>query len=228
MYKLIVDNIVVDVVKKLRYVRYIPELNKIVVTSAASAHAVCGSDNKTFYAIPEVTLPHKKSHWKTATIIEIGNAEYLELKKALKQGGKVTSNSLLNIERAKKISQMSDCCNSAIISGVCCVLSDGKEHHFKLTVEDQLNMIDLQRELDSGAEQIVFHATDETCKAYSREDIQKILQAAALHKKQQTTYFNLLKGYIKEVTDLEILKSITYGEKIRNSSTLDSAIQELL
>lgn len=231
MYKLIIDNIVVDVVKKLRYVRYIPELNKVVVTTAAAAHGICGSDNKTFYALPKVAIPQEKSCWKVATPIKISNKEYEQLKSALEIHGSVTSNHMLELERERKISELSDSCNQVIISGFRCVLSDGKSHHFRLTIEDQLNMFDIQKELDAGADQIIFHATNEICKAYSREDIQTILTAATEHKRYETTYFNILKNCIYNIYDLETISAIQYGDSIEAlpvSITVDNTVKELL
>lgn len=231
MYKLIVDNIVVDVVNKLRYVRYIPELNKVVITTAASAHGICGSDNKTFYALPQVIVPQEKSYWKVATPVKICEKEYNELRSALKTQNTVVPDYVLDTVRTRKISELSKSCNSTIISGFNCLLSDSKIHHFKLTIEDQLNMFDLQRELDAGSEKIVFHATDEVCQAYSREDIQTILTAATTHKRYQTTYFNILKNCIYNIYDVETIKAIKYGDNVKDlpvSTTIDTTVEELL
>ena len=231
MYKLIVDNIVVDVVNKLRYVRYIPELNKVVITTAASAHGVCGSDNKTFYALPQVIVPKEKSYWKVARAIKICEKEYNELKSALKTNDFVTPDYLLEAERTQKITELSNACKEAIISGFSCKLSDGKNHHFKLTIEDQLNLVDIQKEFDSGAEKIIFHATNELCYPYSRDDIKIILTEASAHKRHQTTYFNILKNCIYTIYDLETIKAIKYGDNVKDlpvSITIDTTVEELL
>lgn len=231
MYKLIVNNIVVDVVKKLRYVRYIPELNKVIITTAAAAHGICGSDNKTFYALPQVTVPKEKSYWKVAFAVEICETEYTELRAALKTNNVIVPDYLLDIERTRKISELSQACSNKIISGFTCVLSDTEQHHFKLTIEDQLNLIDIQREFDEGSDRIVFHATNEMCQAYNRNDIQTILTSAAAHKKHETTYFNVLKNCIYNIYDIEVIKSIQYGIDIKELPVcinFDSDIEELL
>lgn len=231
MYKLIVDNIVVDVVSKLRYVRYIPELNKVVITTAASAHGICGSDNKTFYALPQVTVPQEKSYWKVATAVKICEKEYNELRSALKTQDAVVPDYVLDTVRTRKIAELSKSCNSTIISGFNCLLSDGKPHHFKLTVEDQLNLLDIQRQLDEGAKKIVFHATDEICQAYNREDIQTILKESAAHRRHQTTYFNILKNCIYNIYDVDVIRSINYGDDLNNlpvTLTVDNTVKELL
>lgn len=231
MYKLIVDNIVVDVVKKLRYVRYIPELNKVVITTSSSAHGVCGSDNKTFYALPRAEVPQEKSYWKIVTAVKICEKEYEELKAALKTNSLVASNHVLTLERNRKLTELSEACSRAIISGFSCTLSDGKKHHFRLTIEDQLNLVDVQREFDAGTEKIVFHATNELCQLYNRQDIQTILHNAASLKKHETTYFNVLKNCIYSINDLETIRSIKYGDNIQDlpidSSMIDS-FKELL
>ena len=42
--------------------------------------------------------------------------------------------------KAKKIADMSEACRNAIIAGFDVLLSDGKPHHFSMTIEDQLNI----------------------------------------------------------------------------------------
>ena len=83
MYKIIYNNLVIDVVKKLRYVKYIPEFKKVLPVSAIDAHGICGSDNKTFYALFNVKIPEEKSYWKKVTFIKIDEAEYLDLQDKL-------------------------------------------------------------------------------------------------------------------------------------------------
>ena len=231
MYKIVVNNIVVDVVKKLRYIRYIPELNRVVVTTASAAQAICGSNNKTFYALPNISIHKKKAHWPVATIIHISESEYEELKYALSKDNNVVSDYVLDNVRKEKVAELSTYCKEAIISGFTCMLSDKREHHFKLTIEDQINLLDVQREFDSGAETIIFHATNELCQVYSRSDIEIILTEASLHKKKQTTYFNVLKNCIYNIYDIETIKAIKYGDSIKElpvSIIVDSSIEELL
>ena len=214
MYKIVVNNIVVDVVKKLRYIRYIPELNRVVVTTASAAQAICGSDNKTFYALPNISIHKKKAHWPVANIIHISESEYEELKYALSKYNNVVSDYVLDKVRKEKVAELSTYCKEAIISGFTCMLSDKQEHHFKLTIEDQINLLDVQREFDSGAETIIFHATNELCQVYRRPDIEIILTAAAFHKKKQTTYFNVLKNCIYNIYDMDVIKAIKYGDSV--------------
>ena len=211
MYKLIVVNVVVDIVKKLRYVRYIPELNKVVITTAASAHGVCGSDNKTFYALPQVAVPQEKSYWKTVTLIKINETEYHHLEASLKKYDKVPSSSYIAHLRSRKIKEMSTCCNEAIIAGFSCVLSDGAAHHFRLTIEDQLNLIDIERQILQGCSAVLFHSTDNVCTLFSAEDLSVILTAATNHKQYHTTYFNLLKHCINSIEDADVIEGIHYG-----------------
>lgn len=218
MYKIIVDNVIVDVIKKLRYVRYIPELNRTVVTSPASAQAICGSDSKTFYTESEDLLPPNKSNWKVGTYIKISEAEYNFLSNTLKTVGKVQSDFELQSARKSKISELSDCCKKSIIDGFTCTLSDNKEHHFRLTLEDQLNLIDLEREITNGAKEVLFHSTDNMCKMFLSEDICTVLYHASKHKQKQTTYFNLLKYVINNMTDIESINKISYGVEVDSIS----------
>ena len=211
MYKFIVDDLIVDVVKKLRYVRYIPELKKVVVTTRTSAQAVCGSDNKTLYALPHTQIPENKKHWKYAKIVEITETEYNELSKSLKIVKSVPVSYLLSETRKKRITEMSTVCKNKIEEGFNCVLSDGTSHHFKLTIEDQLNLLDAERLVKQGSSQVLFHSTNSTARLFSSFDIEKIINAAYTHKNNQITYFNMLKQCINELSDIELLNKIEYG-----------------
>lgn len=48
-YKLMNNDIVVDLLKEIRYVRYLPKAKRWVMTDFLSAHGVMGSDYETIY-----------------------------------------------------------------------------------------------------------------------------------------------------------------------------------
>ena len=85
MYKLISNNIIVDVVSKPIYARYSGEARKMVPSNISTADAILGSDYKTYYALQGRTPPAEKSHWKTVSLVEISDREYASLKQSLQQ-----------------------------------------------------------------------------------------------------------------------------------------------
>lgn len=113
-----------------------------------------------------------------------------------------------------KIKEMSGICESTITNGFDIVLSDGKSHHFSLSVQDQLNLITLSTMLASGEEYIPYHADGELCKAYSLEDASAIITTATNFKTYHITYFNSLKAYINSLKSIKTVSAVTYGMEI--------------
>lgn len=120
----------------------------------------------------------------------------------------------LNTVKANKTAEMSAACRSAIIAGFDVILSDGKDHHFSLTVEDQLNLNALFGLLAAGAEQVPYHADGETCVYYPAADMQTVVQEATAHKTYHESYFNSLKAYIASKRTAASVNAIEYGTEI--------------
>lgn len=115
---------------------------------------------------------------------------------------------------SKKIAEMSSICSKTISAGLDIKLSDNKIHHFSLTTQDQLNLINIAVLIASGETFIPYHADGELCKFYSSKDIAKILSETTNFKTYHTSYFNSLKNYIKSINDIESISDITYGIQI--------------
>lgn len=120
----------------------------------------------------------------------------------------------LNTVKANKAAEMSAACRSAIIAGFDVILSDGKDHHFSLTVEDQLNLNALFGLLAAGAEQVPYHADGETCVYFTAADMQTVVQEATAHKTYHESYFNSLKAYIASKRTAASVNAIEYGTEI--------------
>lgn len=116
--------------------------------------------------------------------------------------------------RNMKIAEMSYICNKAIENGFDVTLSDGKEYHFSLTTQDQLNLITLSTMVASGENAIPYHADGELCKFYSAEDVTAMLAAATAYKVYHVSYFNALKMYIEALPTIEDVGLIQYGVEI--------------
>ena len=121
-------------------------------------------------------------------IIEITETEYLSLLEAIEKEEEIIVESQEPVEevvepepeqnisleyvKAVKIKEMSSTCNKTIVEGFSLVLSDGESHHFDLTIEDQVNLIDIASLIDKGETSIPYHASGEPFKFYSVDDIQ--------------------------------------------------------
>ena len=222
MYKIIYDNRIIDVVKELRYVRYIPEFKKMIPTNIVSAQAICGSNNKTFYALQGVKIPAEKKHWKVVSFIQIQEEEYNQLLQQLNKNVLLYANKKeLNLVRLTKIQELSNACNSAIVNGVSVLMDDGYYYQFRLTVEDQLNLVDLQQDINNGCSRVLYHATNNVCKLYTINEMQRVITTAQKHKKYHTTYFNLLKHCINNMYNIEDIEKIQYGDNIDNFNISD-------
>lgn len=78
MIKILYGNIVLDVCKVEKYVKYLPEINRFVSTHKDFATGVLGSDNNTVYHLlgKQNNFPY---HTKTVRIEQIGQEEFSQL-----------------------------------------------------------------------------------------------------------------------------------------------------
>lgn len=235
-YKILKDKKVIDVLYDLRYVRF-QERNSILITtkSKEKAMGVLSSDQSKIYhtnsmiEFPKDTQGKYLRDFINVEIQDIGRDEYNALYKALYENDdnnnhipipdesteeEYIQDNSIELIRLNKINEMSRECNKMIESGVTITLSDGVEHHFELTVEDQLNIITLKGMVDQGMTEIPYHATNEVCKFYSSEDIMLLMNASSEWKIYHVSYFNSLKNYINSITELKELLSVDYGMEI--------------
>lgn len=140
--------------------------------------------------------------------------------------GFVTDNDI-DFYRDAVIARMSDICNQVITSGFDVVLSDGENHHFSLTTQDQLNLITLSTMLASGMESVPYHADGELCSQYSAEDMLNVINTATSFKTYHVTYYNALKAYIQSLGSIADLNLIEYGVELPEEYQTD-ILKELI
>lgn len=116
--------------------------------------------------------------------------------------------------RAAKTAEMSADCERAITSGVDVTLVDGATGHYSLSLEDQLNLMNLQAMVAAGAASVPYHADGEQCRYYSAADFSLIAETATAWKLYQESYFNSLRDYINSMTAVEEIQAVTYGMNI--------------
>lgn len=215
MFKIIQGNKVVDTLKNVIYLRFIPAANKFVATDSLSAHAVYGSDGKTIYQLEGRNCPPTDRASCVATLVRIGETEFNKLTKLLSEDKVISSNAVLLAEGiASKIQELSNSCKKAITQGVTVRLSDRKVHKFELTIEDQLNLATLQHEINNGARKVLYHETGSVITYFDSADMKRILNAAAKHKQYHTAYFNILKTHVQSCTSIDYLNQIYYGIRL--------------
>jgi hypothetical protein len=221
MLKIIQNNKVIDVVKTPSFVNFLPS-GHVAFTDKSSAKGVVGSDGQTIYSF----VPSAK--YAVVTSEEISAEEFESFQKLLSSGQEPDADaSVLEKAKAARIRSLSNMCKNKITSGFSVILADGNVHAFKLTVEDQLNLMMLENQLNSGVENFIYHATEEPCRIYKREDVIRIVNAFKTHTLYHTTYFNTAKQYIKSLVDIEKVNLFTYGDDVSSILT-DPVLAQIL
>lgn len=116
--------------------------------------------------------------------------------------------------RSAKLMEINHACNKTITDGFDIILSDGVQHHFSLTTQDQLNLITLSTMIANGETTIPYHADGELCRFYSAADMLSVITYATQYKTYQVSYHNALKLYVKSLSDMNTISSIYYGIEI--------------
>jgi len=221
MYKIIQNDKVIDLVKYPRFVSFLPS-GHIAITDKTSAAGIVGSDNQTVYSF------QPRQGYSVVTIKEITLEELERLQGLLGSGQEVSADeSALAAAKRDTIKRLSILCKTKITSGFSVVLSDGETYNFKLTIEDQLNLMSIEGQLNAGAETFIYHATNQPCKFFLREDMIKIISAFKRYTLYHTTYFNVAKQYINSLVDIEKINRFTYGDDV-SDTVKDTAIKQIL
>lgn len=120
----------------------------------------------------------------------------------------------LEFVKTRKLEEVTRSCNSTIENGFFVTLSDGAEHHFTLTTNDQLNLITLSAMITAGESQIPYQAEGELAVFYSNYDAQLIYDTAVKFRAYHMTYLNSLKSYVGSLESVEDIANVTYGIEI--------------
>lgn len=223
MYKIIQDNKVIDVVKNPHFVTFL-STGHIAITDKASAKGIVGSDGSSVYSFEQVN----RSDIEMATIESISLEEFNRLTSLLNSNQEIMADtSALEVAKQSAIRQLSTMCKNKIIAGFSITLSDGNNYSFKLTTEDQLNLMIIENQITSGVESFVYHATNQPCKIFMREDMISIVEAFKRHTLYHTTYFNAAKHYVMSLQSVEAVKLFTYGTDVSDFVT-DTVLRQII
>jgi hypothetical protein len=220
-YKIIQNNKVIDVVQNPRFVRFLSS-GHIALTDKSSAHGVIGSDTKTIYSFD------LRQGYLKVSIEKINSEEFNRLQSLLNSEQSVSANESALAEAKKSVLEnLSNICRDSIIAGFSIKLSDEKLHEFKLTPEDQLNLLSIENQLNAGVKTFVYHTTNEPCRVFTRNDMERVIKVFRKHVLYHTTYFNVAKQYINSLVDIDKVNSFTYGTSI-TGTTKDPILRKIL
>lgn len=122
----------------------------------------------------------------------------------------------LDEAKEKKVVEMNESQQQIITAGIDVTLTDGTTDHFDLTDRDQMRLMGLQKQVESGMELISWHTSDEDehCKFYSNADMALIAEKAMAYVTWHVTYFRDLRIYIRSLATKDEVAAVTYGMDI--------------
>lgn len=222
MYKILYNNITIDVLKKIVYCRYL-QSGRTLRTDKVSANCIVSSDGSQVYHI--VGTPVLPEGYKSVEIIPIDKKEYDYLCSLITKGEPLEVD--LITTRKEKISEMSAMSEQAIYAGTDITLSDGKTYHFSLTNHDQTKIGFLATAAQTSqmlesmglptnetGKDYPWHADGEDCIFYSRQDMITIGTTMQAYITYHNSYFHALRNYIEQMNNPLKIMEIQYGIEV--------------
>lgn len=120
-----------------------------------------------------------------------------------------SSSTELEQVKSRKIIQMCSVCQTTITNGI-----DYNDEHYRLNTTDQINLTSLYSLAQSGKD-VPYHADGKVCRIYTSEEMVGLAQTATQWIIYHTTYYNLLKNQINEMTDIDEINAVTYGMSLK-------------
>lgn len=160
------------------------------------------------------------------TPVPVDGYEFAEWKPGIPTEGEINGNisfqavfayiETLDEAKEKKVAEMNAVQQEIITAGIDVTLSNGMTDHFDLTDRDQMRLMGLQKQVESGVELISWHTSDEAehCKFYSNADMAMIAEKAMAYVTWHVTYFRDLRIYIRSLETKEEVAAVTYGMDI--------------
>lgn len=228
-YKLIDGQNIVGVVSLDNFRKYQPKHGQIMYSTIEQAQYVEYKDSlyRDAWLRPTVT---DNVEFRMVSVIRIDKSEYDALNEAFETKDEIaievqeetpeieqveeSPDVTVEFVRDTKIAQLSKICHDTITNGVDVTLSDEENHHFSMTLEDQMQIQALALRAQSGEKVLFWHEDGKPCKFYPAEDIVKIYEALEEKTTFNTTYFNSLKMYVLSLKTIDEIKGVTYGMQI--------------
>ena len=103
---------------------------------------------------------------------------------------------------------MSDICNKIIENGI-----THNSAQYSLDVYDQI-MISELRQMAVNGNIVKYHANKSECRIYEAEEFLSLANTAAAYIDFHRTYFNRLRSDINDMTDINDVISVQYGQEL--------------
>ena len=117
-----------------------------------------------------------------------------------------------------RISQISAAGSQDIYDGDFVELSDGTTKHYKYGQHDQANLESYLALILASDDRehlfVAYHSDGEVCRQYNYIDIVLIYFTLSMKKLRVFTYVNMLRDWVKTMTDIEQVRDITYGVEL--------------
>lgn len=222
MYKILYNNITIDVLKKLVYCKYLNSGRKLR-TDKTSANCIVSSDGSQVYHI--VGTPSLPEGYKSVEIVPIDKKEYDYLQSLIAKGEPLDID--LITARENKITEVSAMSEKIIHAGTDITLSDGNTYHFSFSDQDQYQIGFLATSAKTAfmlesmglptnetGKDYPWHADGGDCIFYSREDMIAIGTAMQNYITYHNSYFHALRNYIQDLTSPLRIVELTYGVEV--------------
>ena len=222
MYKVLYDNITIDVLKKPIYCRYLPS-GRTLRTDKVSANCIVSSDGSGFYHL--VGTPALPEEYKSVELISIDPDEYDYLQSLVSEGKPIDID--LCQARAIKIEEMSAMSERIIHAGTDITLSDGVTYHFSFSDQDQFQIGFLATAAKNAqmlesiglptnetGKDYPWHADGGDCIFYSRADMITIGSTMQNYITYHNSYFHALRNYIQNMHNPLKIMEIKYGVNV--------------
>lgn len=222
MFKILYNNITIDVMKKIIYCKYLQSGRKIR-TDKTSANCIVSSNGEQVYHI--VGTPSLPEGYKSVEIIPIDKSEYDYLCSLITKGESLDID--LITTRENKIVEMSAISEKIIHTGTDITLSDGKTYHFSFSDQDQYQIGFLATSAKTAlmleamglptnetGKDYPWHADGGDCIFYSRQDMITIGTAMQNYITYHNSYFHALRNYIQEMNNPLKILEIQYGIEV--------------
>lgn len=223
MYKVLYNNITIDVLKKPIYCRYMPNTKRTLRTDKVSANCIVSSDGSQVYHL--VGTPVLPEGYKSVELIAIDKDEYDYLCSLITKGESLEVD--LITTRKEKIAEMSAMSEQVIYAGTDITLSDGKTYHFSLTGHDQTKIGFLATAAQTAqmleamgmptgetGKDYPWHADGGDCIFYSRQDMITIGTTMQNYITYHNSYFHALRNYIEQMNNPLKIMEIQYGIEV--------------
>ena len=116
----------------------------------------------------------------------------------------------LEVAKTRKITEMCAICQTTITTGI-----DYNGEHYRLNTTDQINLTSLYTLAQAG-QVVPYHADGAVCRMYEPAEMIGLVQTSIQWITYHTTYFNLLKHQILEMTTLDEVNAVVYGMTLKD------------